>query len=117
MESSASPTPERSLSDVTRVYLFELSSKLRHHAMSMQAKATIRLKLQSEKQLSSLMAALNPETHATATRRATAKLEKENHFLVLSVDAEDTVALRATLNAYLRWVNSALAVLENLEGA
>jgi tRNA threonylcarbamoyladenosine modification (KEOPS) complex Pcc1 subunit len=83
--------------------------------MSMHAKATIRLGPQTEKQLTSLLAALSPETRATATRRAAVRLEKENHFLVLSVEAEDTVALRATLNAYLRWINSALAVIENLE--
>ena len=83
--------------------------------MSVHARATIRLRPKTERQLTSLLAALNPETLATGNRRATAKLEKDNRFLVLSVEAEDTVALRATLNAYLRWINSALSVIENLE--
>jgi tRNA threonylcarbamoyladenosine modification (KEOPS) complex Pcc1 subunit len=42
-------------------------------------------------------------------------LEKDDNFLVLKVEARDTVALRAALNAYLRWINSTLNVLEVLE--
>jgi len=34
---------------------------------------------------------------------------------VLKVEARDTVALRAALNAYLRWINSMVNVLEVLE--
>jgi tRNA threonylcarbamoyladenosine modification (KEOPS) complex Pcc1 subunit len=36
---------------------------------------------------------------------------------VLTVEASDTVALRAALNAYLRWINSTVTVLETLESA
>lgn len=79
--------------------------------MATRAKATIRLKLQSEKQLTTLLDALNPEAKAATTRRASAKLEKDGLFLVLSVDAEDNVALRATLNAYLRWIGSTINVM------
>lgn len=80
--------------------------------MSMRANAKIRLKLGSEEQLTTLLHALDPETKATVTRRATVKLEKDGLFLVLAVDAEDTVALRATLNAYLRWINTAINVID-----
>jgi tRNA threonylcarbamoyladenosine modification (KEOPS) complex Pcc1 subunit len=34
---------------------------------------------------------------------------------VLSVDAEDSVALRATLNAYLRWMGSTINVMTLME--
>ena len=44
-------------------------------------------------------------------------LEKEGNFLVLNVEAKDTVALRAALNAYLRWIGSAVNVLETVESA
>jgi tRNA threonylcarbamoyladenosine modification (KEOPS) complex Pcc1 subunit len=77
--------------------------------------ATIRLKLQSEKQLSTLLNALTPEAKAPATRRATVKLWKDGLFLVLAVDAEDTVALRSTLNAYLRWIGSTIDVITLVE--
>jgi tRNA threonylcarbamoyladenosine modification (KEOPS) complex Pcc1 subunit len=85
--------------------------------MAISAKATIRLKLPSDKQLTMLLNALTPEANAPVTRRATVKLEKDGLFLMLAVDAEDTVALRSTLNAYLRWINSAINVIDVVERA
>jgi tRNA threonylcarbamoyladenosine modification (KEOPS) complex Pcc1 subunit len=80
--------------------------------MAKRAKADIRLKLRSEEQLATLLQALDPEARATVTRRATVKLEKDGLFLVLAVDAQDTVALRSTLNAYLRWISTAINVID-----
>ena len=82
--------------------------------MSQSARATIKLQLASKQQLNTLFAALKPETEAPATRRATTQLEMDNLFLVLTVTAEDTVALRSTLNAYLRWINSTINIIEVL---
>jgi KEOPS complex subunit Pcc1 len=79
--------------------------------MAIKAKATMILKFCSEKQLTTLLDALSPEANAPATRRAKVKLEKDGSNLLLSVEAFDTVALRSTLNAYLRWINSAINVL------
>jgi tRNA threonylcarbamoyladenosine modification (KEOPS) complex Pcc1 subunit len=42
-------------------------------------------------------------------------LQKDGSFLVLKIKAKDTVALRAALNAYLRWMNSTISVLEVIE--
>jgi tRNA threonylcarbamoyladenosine modification (KEOPS) complex Pcc1 subunit len=42
-------------------------------------------------------------------------LAKEGDLLLLKVEAKDTVALRAGLNAYLRWINSILNVFQVLE--
>jgi tRNA threonylcarbamoyladenosine modification (KEOPS) complex Pcc1 subunit len=61
--------------------------------MSVGAKAVIRLKFPSQKQLDTLLSALTPETHAMQTKRANVKLKKDGCFLVLSVEADDTVAL------------------------
>ena len=85
--------------------------------MANRAEATIRLKLSSEKQLTTLLNALNPEAKASITRRATVKLEKDGSFLVLTVYAEDTIALRSTLNAYLRWIGSTVNVISLVEQA
>jgi tRNA threonylcarbamoyladenosine modification (KEOPS) complex Pcc1 subunit len=79
------------------------------------AKAFVRLKFASQKQLSTLLEALTPETNTQVTRRANIKLEKDGLFLVLTVEADDTVALRATLNAYLRWINSTINVMHMVE--
>jgi tRNA threonylcarbamoyladenosine modification (KEOPS) complex Pcc1 subunit len=79
------------------------------------ATAIVRLKFPSEKRLEIVFNALKPEVDKPATMRSRAKLEKEDNFLVLKVEARDTVALRAALNAYLRWINSMMNVLEVLE--
>ncbi len=85
--------------------------------MSTGAKATVRLKFSSEKQLSTLISALTPEANAPVTRRANVKLKKDGSELTLTVEADDTVALRATLNAYLRWINSTINVIEVVDHA
>jgi tRNA threonylcarbamoyladenosine modification (KEOPS) complex Pcc1 subunit len=83
--------------------------------MATRAKATLRLKFASDKQSTTLLDALMPEANAPITRRATVKLEKDGLFLVLAVDAEDTVALRSTLNAYLRWIGLTVNVMSLVE--
>jgi tRNA threonylcarbamoyladenosine modification (KEOPS) complex Pcc1 subunit len=81
----------------------------------MKAKASVRLRFSSEKQLTTLLDALAPEANRPVTTRAKAVLEREGNFLVLKVEAKDTAALRAALNAYLRWIGSAVKVLEVVE--
>jgi tRNA threonylcarbamoyladenosine modification (KEOPS) complex Pcc1 subunit len=83
----------------------------------MKAKASVRLRFSSEKQLTTLLGALAPEANRPVTTRAKAVLEREGDFLVLKVEAKDTVALRAALNAYLRWIGSTVKVLEVVERA
>ena len=85
--------------------------------MAIRTKATVRLKFSSDKQLTTLLNALMPEANAPATRRSAVKLVKDNLFLLLTVEAQDTVALRSTLNAYLRWINSTVNVIDVVEHA
>jgi len=85
--------------------------------MAARAKAIVRLKFKSDKQLNTLLDALMPEANAPVTRRAKVKLEKNGFFLLLMVNGDDTVALRSTLNAYLRWINSTINVVEMIEKA
>jgi KEOPS complex subunit Pcc1 len=83
--------------------------------MATRATATILLDFSSKKKLTTLFSALNPEANAPITRRARVKLEQNKLSLVLTVDAKDTVALRATLNTYLRWINSTLNIIDVVE--
>ncbi len=85
--------------------------------MTFRAKAVVSLRFSSEKQLTTLLNALKPETKALSTRRANVKLDIDGLFLLLTIDAEDTVALRSTLNAYLRWINSTINVIAIVEQA
>jgi len=81
----------------------------------MKANALVRLKFPSEKHLEIVFKALEPEIKTPPTMRSQAFLEKENTFLILKIEAKDTVALRAAVNAYLRWINSMISVLEVVE--
>ena len=79
----------------------------------MKANAIIRLKI-PERDLEIVYKALMPETAKPATTRSKANLKIENNCLILTVEAKDTVALRAALNAYLRWVSAVCRVLSAL---
>jgi tRNA threonylcarbamoyladenosine modification (KEOPS) complex Pcc1 subunit len=81
----------------------------------MKAKATVKLKFPSARQLEMVFTSLKPETNMPPSHRARITLKKDDMLLVLTTEANDTVALRASLNAYLRWINSILKVLEVLE--
>jgi tRNA threonylcarbamoyladenosine modification (KEOPS) complex Pcc1 subunit len=81
----------------------------------LDAKARVRMQFSSEKHLKTLLYGLAPETGASNNRRAKVALSREGTFLVLEVAAKDTVALRSTLNAYLRWIDSTVKVLEVIE--
>jgi len=85
--------------------------------MVTRTKATVRLKIPSDKQLTALLNALKPEAKFPRTSRSKVKMEKEGLFLVLMVEAADTVALRSTLNAYLRLISSTLSVISLVEQA
>ena len=64
----------------------------------MKAKATVGLRLSSEKQLTTLLDALAPEANRPVNTRARAVLKREGNFLVLKVEAKDTVPLRDCLS-------------------
>lgn len=83
----------------------------------MKAKATVRLPFASKKRLDALVDALTPEVDKQLTTRSKVTLTTEGTFLVLAVEAQDTVALRAALNSYLRWINSAMNIFEAVENA
>jgi len=81
----------------------------------MKAKATIRLKFPSAKHLAVAKTALQPEASKPGVVGARVTLETEGTFLLLNAEADDTVALRSTLNAYLRWIDSAVNVIAFLD--
>ena len=72
----------------------------------------MRLNFPTEEQLLIVLNSLDPEARTSTSHRATTILEKEGNHLIVTIEAEDTVALRASLNAYMRWINSIVNVLE-----
>jgi len=77
----------------------------------MKAKATVNINISSDKHLISILKALKPETKKLGNR-SKVNINKDGSFIILTVEAKDTVALRATLNTYLRWIGSAIGTLK-----
>jgi len=80
----------------------------------MSARASVRLKFQSEEQLESVFKALEPETRTSLTKRSKVRMMKEGDSLNLTFEATDTSALRAAINSYLHWILLTKEVLESL---
>lgn len=76
-----------------------------------KARAIVCLPFASQRELNTIFEALKPELDKPTTRRSSALLEKDDSSLVLKIEASDTIALRAALNAYLRWIKSVVEVL------
>lgn len=69
----------------------------------------------SRRYLEIVFKALEPEVKKSPTMRSQAILQKEGKFLILRIEAKDTVALRAAINAYLRWISSVYGVCSTLD--
>jgi len=81
----------------------------------MKVRAECKFFFSDEQHLDTVFNALKPEVDKPTTARSMATVGRDGSFLVLKVEARDSVALRATLNAYLRWMNSIMNVLELLQ--
>jgi len=83
--------------------------------MSATARASVRLKFQTQEQLESIFEALKPETRTPLTKRSKVQMTKEGNVLNLTFEATDTSALRAAINSYLHWILLTRDVLESLK--
>jgi|YelNatPaOPRAMG01_1025707.scaffolds.fasta_scaffold01260_11 tRNA threonylcarbamoyladenosine modification (KEOPS) complex Pcc1 subunit len=83
--------------------------------MASHARCKCRIRFDDKHVLKTILEALKLETQKPPTFRSSANLKIEGDYLVLDVEAKDTVALRAALNAYLRWINSVKSVLDFLK--
>lgn len=81
----------------------------------MRAKAVIRLKIPIGNQLEAVYKALKPEVENPASTRLKANIQREGSLVILRVEARDTVALRAALNSYLRWISAIYDCLSTLK--
>jgi KEOPS complex subunit Pcc1 len=84
----------------------------------MKRSAVIRLTFPTEKLAETLLKAILPETKKPTTSRSRVTIECEGKKITIRIEAEDTSALRSTINSYLRWVTLAKDTYEaaaNLE--
>ncbi len=55
--------------------------------------------------------ALKPEASSTLSSRTRTKIESGPHGITLRIEASDLNALRAALNSYIRWMETALIIM------
>jgi tRNA threonylcarbamoyladenosine modification (KEOPS) complex Pcc1 subunit len=83
--------------------------------MAINAKMSVHVKFHNLDQLTAAIAALTPEINSPVTHRSNVDLQVFDCSLILTVNAEDTVALRAAVNTYLRWIASTVNIVEVIE--
>ena len=81
----------------------------------MRAQATICLDLPSKGQLEVVLEALRPEITVASAQRSRVHVESEGKTLTLKFNADDTSALRAATNSFLRWVLLARTIVEAVD--
>ena len=72
--------------------------------LSKKASAIVKVNLPSEKISKTIQKALEPETATSITNRSKIKLSREGKAVTFFFEAEDTTALRASMNSYLSWL-------------
>ena len=83
--------------------------------LSEKASAIVRVNLPSEKISKTIQKALEPETATSITNRSKIKLGCEGKTITLVFKAEDTPALRASMNSYLSWLHLLQDLCNSLE--
>jgi tRNA threonylcarbamoyladenosine modification (KEOPS) complex Pcc1 subunit len=81
----------------------------------MKRHAVIRLSFQSKRHLKTVLDALKPETRESPSSRSRIKVEEEGGNLMISFEAKEMSALRAAINAYLRWISLTQNILESVD--
>ena len=79
---------------------------------SERASATVRMEFGSAREAEAVRRALAPEEVLPVSTRSRATVKRRESALFLRVDAEDTAALRAALNSFMRWAIVARDMLE-----
>lgn len=79
---------------------------------SMKASADVEFSFKGVREAEAVLQSLKPERIMPKTSRCEVKLSRRKNVLWLQVDAEDTAALRAALNSFLRWTIVAKDMIE-----
>jgi KEOPS complex subunit Pcc1 len=82
---------------------------------TVKAQAIIRIPFSKRNNLKIAFKALEPEISESTMTRSQTILKKEDSHLIINIDAQDTVALRAAINTYLRLISSIFSVHSTLQ--
>ncbi|MEM2914907.1 MAG: KEOPS complex subunit Pcc1 [Candidatus Bathyarchaeia archaeon] len=85
--------------------------------MTQRASAIIRFEFPWEKEAKITLEALKPEVKSSPRHRSKVQLTQQGRELRLTFEAKDTIALRASINSYLRWLHLLHDLYETLESS
>jgi len=78
-----------------------------------RASAMVEFTFRSAREAEAVQRALKPEEALPASTRCRTNVTRKKNVLCLRVDTEDTAALRAALNSFLRWAIVARDMIES----
>jgi len=78
-----------------------------------RASASVEFAFKSAREAGAVQRALRPEEALPASTRCRVSIRRRKNVLCLQIDAEDTAALRAALNSFIRWTIVARDVIES----
>jgi len=81
-------------------------------ARAKRASAHLELSFPSARIAGAIYGSLKPEELLLEAAKCRTKITKRKNVLCLEVEAEDTAALRAALNSFLRWASVARDMVE-----
>ena len=62
-----------------------------------------------------LFNSLELESDYNPNDRAKANLTQDDYTLIIEIDAKDTVSARASINSYIKWINTSLQIVKLAE--
>ena len=77
-----------------------------------KAEATVEFWFKGPREAEAVLRAVDPEKEMPPSVKCKASLERRKSVLCLRVEAEDTAALRAALNSFVRWTMVARDMVE-----
>ncbi|WP_321421078.1 KEOPS complex subunit Pcc1 [uncultured Methanobacterium sp.] len=77
-----------------------------------KVESLIELEFPSSSDAEIVFRAIEPEIRGSPSERTSTEIESEGNILKISITAQDTTSLRASLNSYLRWVMLSNEILE-----
>ena len=77
-----------------------------------RASAKVELAFKNARMASAVWSSLKPEEGLPGSARCKVDIRRRKNILCLGIDADDTAALRAALNSFLRWAAVARDVIE-----
>ncbi|MEM2320935.1 MAG: KEOPS complex subunit Pcc1 [Candidatus Bathyarchaeia archaeon] len=80
------------------------------------AYAVLRIKYPSEMEAEAAYRAIHPETKGILRYRTKVNVSRSGEYLILTFEARDTTALRASINSYLSWITALKNVYDLLKG-